>query len=127
MVVLRKNEIIGLIGELIAAGALLLRGFRLIRWRMRFRGGEVDILAAKLRKLYVFEVKTSLFKGKQRFFRPETRIDARKLRAMFLGARNVEKVFHVKSGEVAVGIVGVELSARWPWLVVRVTEDVRYF
>ncbi|HEY4507272.1 MAG TPA: YraN family protein [Candidatus Paceibacterota bacterium] len=128
-----QKALVGVIGELLAAVALIFKGFLIIGWRKKVKGGEIDLLARKGSKIYAIEVKTSFFRGKQRNFRPEDRLDDRKVRAMFKAARKFSQTFHVKSfhvkqgGEVAVGFVAVEISIKWPFLVIRIEPEICYF
>ena len=128
-----QKALVGIVGELLAAVALIFKGFLIIGWRKKVKGGEIDLLARKGSKIYAIEVKTSFFRGKQRNFRPEDRLDDRKVRAMFKAAKKLDQTFHVKrfrmkhGGGVSVGFVGVEISTRWPLLIIRIETEIGYF
>jgi uncharacterized protein (TIGR00252 family) len=54
----KKNKEIGDAGEKLAAAYLKGEGFQIVAHNLRFRCGEIDLIAARRRDLYFFEVKT---------------------------------------------------------------------
>lgn len=74
-----KTQKIGQIGEEIACKYLKNKGFTIIDRNFTLKCGEIDIIATKNGEIRFFEVKTLLYKGEKRFFRPEDNINQHKL------------------------------------------------
>ena len=59
---MRQNQLykqaLGFLGEFLIYIALILRGYRVLARRFRFKRREIDILAEKQGLLHIFEVKT---------------------------------------------------------------------
>ena len=71
-----KNRLIGGIGEIVAAAAYLVRGYRLLSWRKRFGRLEADLIVRRGSEVILVEVKSG-FGG---FWEPERYFNEEKLR-----------------------------------------------
>lgn len=55
---MRRNEFRGYLGETIATILLWCKGYRILKHRYKWKGGEIDIIAKRGNKISFVEVKT---------------------------------------------------------------------
>jgi len=106
----RAARLAGRRGEWLAAGLLMLKGYRILGFRLRTPHGEIDLLAQRGRVLAVVEVKLRLTGEEAReAVKPEQR--ARLFRA---GQALVARRRGLKGLMVRLDLVALARGGRWP-------------
>jgi putative endonuclease len=101
------NVSTGKLGEEIAKGYLIKKGYKIIEQNFKTKYGEIDLICLKAKELVVVEVRT---KVGDYFGSPEESLTKKKLRKLWLNARNYAAKIKWQ-GEIKIDAVCIVLDS----------------
>lgn len=105
---MKRWQVLGLAGEIVAAAYFLILGYRVIAWRRRFGRLEADLIVCRGRETLLIEVKSGWLPG--HFLGPEKQMGPKKIKNLEKIARSLVE----KSRDVFVELIAVDFSKFLP-------------